>query len=135
VYSNDSANSQTMLTIKADVGNPNHGLQMAPEQAVFGQVLIGNDNIATIKLSNKSGNRLKIKIVDMPSLKFIQDVKIRTNDQDPTSSAYIEITMNDFIMLGDFKTSLTIEAESDPSSRTTIPISGTVIEQQGSLNK
>lgn len=130
MYSNDSLNSQTEVTIRADVGNPNHALQTAPEQADFGQVLIGNNNEKTIILKNNSVNWLKVKFVDMPSPKQIQDVRIGNSNLDPSASTEIEIKMTDFIMLGDFRTSLTIESERDPSTRTTIPILGTVVDNQ-----
>jgi len=120
------------LTIKADIGNPNHPLQLSPERAEFGQVLVGADNRAVVKLTNNSTKMLKIRFVDIPSPKQIQDVNISNSSANPLVSTEIEFVLNDFMMLGDFKTSLTIESGGDLSTRTTIPISGTVAEKKKS---
>ncbi len=71
----------------------------------------------------------------MPSSRQIKEVNMGSSSINPSASTDIEFVLNDFMMFGDFNTSLTIESGLGLSTRTTIPVLGTVIAEKINTGK
>lgn len=127
VYSNDSSNPTTSLTIRVKSGFEAAKFEVDPEEADFGNILLGKNEDMKIQLKNTDSTISNLVIIDSPYSDIVKKTKIKKLKLKPGQTTDIQFYLEKIKDLGQFSTTLTIEAEGKPDSRITIPVSGTVV--------
>ena len=127
VECNDELNPYMELRFSALVNNPFQSLESSPLEANFETVPMGKSGSLSLLITNVDSTASKIMIVEKPSPDFIQ-TKLSKTLLKPKASTEIKLALASNLTPGPFMSSLTIEAESKPDSRITIPILGTIDE-------
>jgi hypothetical protein len=123
IFSNDSTDSVTPITIAADVRPEPYSsfsVQVSPAIAEFGQKGEGEDSELDILIENKTSQDLGIKIVDLPS-DFL-DGKLWGQTIKPSREVKLKIKLTDEAKKASFTKSITLELDDPSRSRLTIPV-------------
>ena len=127
VYSNDSSNPTTSLTIQVKAGYEAAKFEVNPEKADFGNVLLGKKEDMKVKLKNTDSTTSNLVIIDSPYSDLVKKTKIKKLKLKPGQTTDIQFYLEKIKDIGQFNTTLTLEAEGKPGSRITIPVTGTVV--------
>jgi hypothetical protein len=128
IYSNDSSNPITELSIKAQSNSPDKKLQIDPAGIQAGNILTGKGGKYSMNLTNLDSNSVTLNVVNEPSKQYIKSFAIGSQKLTPDQSTAIDIILQDKIPLGDFLTCVTLEIKNRPDTRVTVPITGKVVD-------
>lgn len=115
------------MKITSTVNNELLKFTCLPLQADFEDVVSGKKSKISLELTNIDTTISEIITVSNPISEYIKKTKIKKRKLKPGQTTKIEFELSKTAPIGNFSTSLTIEAANKKNSRMTIPVIGSIV--------